>query len=40
MSDRLVADGDRTITGGEVIGRSSQYNEAGKKIYFGHRREA
>lgn len=30
MLDRLVADGDRTTTGGEVIGRSNQYNEAGK----------
>ncbi|WP_052409622.1 PAAR domain-containing protein [Paraburkholderia oxyphila] len=30
MFDRLVADGDRTTTGGEVIGRSDFYNEAGK----------
>lgn len=28
--DRLVADGDRTITGGEVIGRNDFYNEDGK----------
>lgn len=30
MFDRLVADGDRTTTGGRVIGRSSFYNEDGK----------
>lgn len=30
MFDRLVADGDRTTTGGEVIGRSDFYNEDGK----------
>jgi|SRR5579864_819067 len=30
MFDRLVADGDRTTTGGEVIGRSDFYNEEGK----------
>jgi|GEM_PF-671119 len=30
MFDRLVADGDRTTTGGEVIGRSGFYNEKGK----------
>lgn len=30
MFDRLVADGDRTTTGGEVIGRSDFYNENGK----------
>ncbi|WP_165187757.1 PAAR domain-containing protein [Paraburkholderia dioscoreae] len=30
MFDRLVADGDRTTTGGEVIARSSQYDEAGR----------
>jgi uncharacterized Zn-binding protein involved in type VI secretion len=30
MLDRLVADGDRTTTGGEVIGRSGMYNENGK----------
>ncbi|MBN3764391.1 PAAR domain-containing protein [Burkholderia sp. Ac-20365] len=30
MFDRLAADGDRTSTGGEVIGRSSMYDERGK----------
>ncbi|QBQ98228.1 PAAR domain-containing protein [Paraburkholderia pallida] len=30
MFDRLVADGDRTTTGGEVIGRSGMYNEDGR----------
>ena len=30
MFDRLVADGDRTTTGGEVIGRSDFYNEQGR----------
>lgn len=31
MFDRLVADGDRTTTGGFVIARSSMYNEEGKQ---------
>lgn len=30
MFDRLVADGDRTTTGGYVIARSRSYNEQGK----------
>ncbi|CAM2163659.1 PAAR motif-containing protein [Paraburkholderia sacchari] len=30
MFDRLAVDGDRTTTGGEVIGRSDFYNEDGK----------
>ncbi|WP_322045667.1 PAAR domain-containing protein [Paraburkholderia sp. J67] len=30
MFDRLVTDGDRTSTGGEVIGRSGMYDERGK----------
>ena len=30
MFDRLATDGDRTSTGGEVIGRSGMYDERGK----------
>ncbi|WP_322028450.1 PAAR domain-containing protein [Paraburkholderia sp. J76] len=30
MFDRLATDGDRTSTGGEVIGRSRMYDERGK----------
>ncbi|WP_322049931.1 PAAR domain-containing protein [Paraburkholderia bannensis] len=30
MFDRLASDGDRTSTGGEVIGRSGMYDERGK----------
>ncbi|WP_321933989.1 hypothetical protein [Paraburkholderia sp. J8-2] len=40
MFDRLVADGNSTTTGGEMIGRINQYNKAGKKNHFGHRQEA
>ncbi|WP_322052241.1 PAAR domain-containing protein [Paraburkholderia bannensis] len=30
MFDRLATDGDRTSTGGEVIGRRGRYDERGK----------